>query len=137
MAVAAGETSTGATGVGATTGLTVSVAVLVTPLKTAEMVAVTEVVTVLVVTVKFALVLPAATVTLVGMVVATELSESDTTTPPTGAAALKVTVPIEELPPTTPLGLREIVDRLTAATSPKRNVNGVDHSLKLPARSAV
>ncbi len=83
----------------AAAGFTVSTAVLVTPAKTAEMVAEVEAVTEVVVTVKLALVAPASTVTLVGTVAAVELSESDTTAPPVGAAALKVTVPVEELRP--------------------------------------
>ena len=58
-------------------------------------------------TVKFALVAPAGTVTLAGTVVAAEFSESDTAAPPAGAAALNVTVPVEELPPTTLVGLSE------------------------------
>jgi hypothetical protein len=60
-----------------------------------------------VVMVKAALVEPAGTLTLDGVVAALELSESDTTAPPLGAAALNVTVPAEELPPTTVVGLTE------------------------------
>lgn len=88
----------------AVAGFTVSAAVLVTPAKTAEIVAEVEAVTEVVVTVKLALVAPAGTVTLAGTVAAVELSESDTTAPPEGAAALKVTVPVEELPPWTVAG---------------------------------
>ena len=104
MALAAGEISVGAAGVG---GFTVSTAVSVTPAKTAEMVADVEAVTDVVVTVKLALVAPAGTVTLAGTVVALEFSESDTAAPPLGAAALKVTVAVEELPPTTVVGLSD------------------------------
>ena len=107
VASAAGETKVGAAGVGGAEGFTVSAAVRVTPAKTAEMVAEVEVVTELVVTVKLALVAPASTVTLAGTVAAVELSESVTTAPPAGAAALKVTVPVEEFPPTTLVGLRD------------------------------
>jgi hypothetical protein len=65
-----------------------------------------------VVTVKVLLVAPAATVTLAGTVAEAELSESDTTAPPDGAAALRVTVPVDEAPPTTVLGLSVSVDRV-------------------------
>ena len=103
-------------GVGVT-GATVSAAVRVTPAKTAEMVAEVEAVTEVVVIVKLALVAPAATVTLSGTVVAAELSESVTTAPPEGAAALKVTVPVEELPPTTLVGLRLKPESVTAGAA--------------------
>jgi hypothetical protein len=63
------------------------------------------VVTVDVVTVKVRLVAPAATVTVVGTVAAVELSDSETTAPPEGAAALSLTVPVEDAPPTTVVGL--------------------------------
>ena len=58
-----------------------------------------------VVTVKALLVDPAGTVTLAGSEAAAELSESDTTAPPLGAAALSVTVPVDDAPPTTVVGL--------------------------------
>lgn len=51
------------------------------------------VVTDVVVTVKFALVDPAATVTLLGTLAEELLLESETTLPPDGAAADRVTVP--------------------------------------------
>ena len=114
VASAAGETKVGAAGVGGAEGFTVSAAVRVTPAKTAEMAAEVEAVTEVVVTVKLALVAPASTVTLAGTVAAVELSESDTTAPPVGAAALKVTVPVEELPPTTLVGLRVCEDKVSA-----------------------
>lgn len=85
-------------------GFTASAAVLVTPAKTAEIVTAVEAVTEVVVTVKLALVAPVATVTLAGTLAAVASSESDTTAPPEGAAALKVTVPVEELPPWTVVG---------------------------------
>ncbi len=65
-----------------------------------------EVPTALVVTVNVALVLPPATVTLAGTVAAEVLLlDSDTTTPPAGAALPSVTVPWDGLPPTTLVGL--------------------------------
>ena len=77
------------------------------------MVAETEDVTVLVVTVKVAVVLPAATVTEAGTVAEPLLLESETETPPAGAAALKVTVPVEVPPLTTLVGLTETDERAT------------------------
>ena len=100
----------GGGGGGAEAGFTASAAVRVTPPKTAEIVAVVCAVTAVVVTVKFALVVPAATVTLAGTLAAVELSESVTAAPPAGAAALNATVPVEALPPTTLVGLRETSD---------------------------
>ena len=107
VASAVGEISVGAVGVvDDVGGFTVSAAVRVTPAKTAETVAEVEAVTAVVVTVKLTLLAPAGTVTLAGTAVAPELSESDTTAPPLGAAPLKVTVPVEALPPVTLVGLR-------------------------------
>ncbi len=70
--------------------------------------------TVLVLTLKVALVLPADTVTLDGTV-ATDvlLLESVTTAPPEGALELSVTVPVELLPPLTLVGFRVSEERLT------------------------
>src|SRR5438128_1625051 len=69
------------------------------------MVTVVEVVTALVVTVKEALVAPAAIVTLDGVrATLVLLLESATVAPPAGAAALRVTVPVEEFPPVTLVG---------------------------------
>jgi hypothetical protein len=59
----------------------------------------------LVVNVKAAVVAPARTVTLAGTVAAGESLESATTAPPTGAAPIRVTVPFEEVPPVTAVGL--------------------------------
>ena len=59
-----------------------------------------------VVTVKFVLVEPAGTVTLVGTLAARGwLLNSDTTVPPDGAALGSVTVPVAGLPPATMVGL--------------------------------
>jgi|SRR6266478_4450262 len=70
------------------------------------MVTVVDAVTALVLTVKVALVAPAATVTLEGtLAAAVLLLESATTAPPDGAAPLNVTVPVEDCtPPTTLVG---------------------------------
>jgi hypothetical protein len=84
----------------------VRAAVFVVPLKVAEMVTVVSALGLCVLTVKVALVEPAATVTLDGTVATVLLLEVVTTAPPAGAAALSVTVPVEELPPLTLLGLR-------------------------------
>jgi hypothetical protein len=68
-------------------------------------VAETDDVTVLVETVKVAVVLPAATVTEAGVVAAALLLASETDTPPEGAAPLKVTVPVADVPLATLEGL--------------------------------
>ena len=107
MALLAGESNVGAAGAVDAGGFTVSVAVRVAPAKTAEIVAVVDTVTVLVVTVKLVLVAPAGTVTLAGTAAAVELSDNVTTVPPEGAAALRVTVPVEEFPPTTLVGFSD------------------------------
>jgi len=63
--------------------------------------------TALVLTTNVALVAPAAIVTLGGMLAAPLLLESATCAPPVGAAPLNVTVPVEDIPPAPPVGLRE------------------------------
>ncbi len=60
-----------------------------------------------VVIVNVALVLPPGTVTEAGSLATDELSLSETTAPPLGAAALNVTVPWDVLPPLTLVGLSE------------------------------
>jgi hypothetical protein len=95
--------------------VTLSVAVLVVPPNDPVIVTVVEEDTVLVATVNVALVDPAPTVTLVGVEAAALLSESVTTAPPDGAGPVKVTVPCEELPPTTLVGLTVSVERVTLA----------------------
>jgi hypothetical protein len=95
-------------------GVTVSDAVCVAPLYDAEMLTEVEVDTVLVLTVKVAVVAPAETVTLDGTeATAVLLLESWTTAPPLGAGALRVTVPVEELPPATLAGFN-VRERLPA-----------------------
>jgi hypothetical protein len=83
----------------------VSAAVLTTLLYVPVIVAVADDVTAIVVTVKFAAVLPAATVTLAGTVAEGLLLNNTTVMPPAGAAAFRVTVPVEETPPITEAGL--------------------------------
>jgi hypothetical protein len=83
---------------------TVSVAVRATPnvpVITTDVFAATGVV----VTVKVAVLAPAATVTLAGTVAAALLSDSVTTAPPVGALPFSVTVPVEFAPPVTVVGL--------------------------------
>ena len=77
------------------------------------------VVTLLVLTVKLALVAFAATVTLPGTCPAALSLVSDTAmpVPPEGAGPLRVTVPVEELPATTLVGLRVIDDNVGAAVT--------------------
>lgn len=96
--------SDSAESVGPPGGLTTSVALFIVA-RIPEIVAVVDTVTVRVVTVKVALLAPAATVTLAGTVIAAVLPASGTTAPPVGAAALNVTVPDDEVPPATLVGL--------------------------------
>jgi hypothetical protein len=63
-----------------------------------------------VVTVKVAVWLPAATVTEGGTMAAGELLDSATAAPPAGAADVRVTVPVEFAPPLTLAGLTENVE---------------------------
>ena len=78
--------------------------------------------TALVLTVKDALVAPAATVTLEGTLAAVVLLlESATCAPPVGAGPLNVTVPVEEFPPVTLVGFSEIDERETDAGVEERS----------------
>lgn len=77
------------------------------------MLTVLDAATALVLTVNDALVAPAATVTLDGtLAVVVLLLESVTCAPPTGAALLSETVPVEELPPVTLVGLNVSEERV-------------------------
>src|SRR5712692_6614873 len=103
-------------GGGGAGGETVSRAVLVTPPKEAEMVAEVDAVTDTVVTLNVVLVLPAGMVTLPiagTLATAVLLLKRVTTAPPVGAAALKVTVPVEDAGPTTLVGLSASVGSVT------------------------
>ena len=84
------------------------------------MVTCVELVTVLVVTENVALVDPAGTVTLGTTTWATPvlLLTRVTTAPPVGAGALRVTVPVEELPPMTLVGFRDTELRTTVGGPP-------------------
>ena len=84
----------------------VNTAVRVTPPKLAVIVTAVDVDTGDVVTVKVALLLPAATVTAAGTVAAPLSLLSDTADPPAGAGPLSVTVPVELTPPLTLVGLK-------------------------------
>src|SRR5437867_1646899 len=75
------------------------------------MIAGVEAVTEVVVTVKVALMAPAGTMILTGTIAAVELHESETVPPPLSAGALKVTVPVADVPPTTLVGLNDTVER--------------------------
>ncbi len=68
--------------------------------------------TALVLTTNVALVAPAATVTLGGTLAAPLLLESVTGAPPAGAGPLNATVPVEEFPPVTLVGLSESEERV-------------------------
>ena len=90
-------------------------AVLVTPLRVAEIVTLVFEFTRCVETVKVLLVEPAEMVTLEGTVAAEVLLlERFTTAPPLGAGALRVTVPIESSPPFTLVGFSVTEERLPA-----------------------
>jgi hypothetical protein len=68
------------------------------------------------VTVNVAEVAPAATVTLVGKPTDESPPDRVTVRPPVGAAPLRVTVPVLEVPPTTDVGETAKADRVGAAT---------------------
>ena len=122
-------------------GVTVSVVVLLMALYEAVSVTGVLAVTAAVATANDALVAPAATVTLVGTVAALVLLlVSATTAPPDGAAADKVSVPVDAVPPTTDDGLTVTADNAAAAeTAPavKRRVteNGPNTPAEFRART--
>jgi len=97
-------------------GVTVRVAVRVTPPALAVIVADVDAVTALVGIAKVALVVPCATETLAGTVAAAVLLlDSDTTRPPDGAADVRVTVPCEEVTPITLAGFTVTVEKAAGA----------------------
>ena len=96
-----------------------------------EVFAVTETV----LTVKLAVVAPAATVTLLGTVATAGVPlDRATTAPPLGAALVSVTVPCDGLPPTTFVGFIVSEERLGAAGAACGvNVRVEDHAPATPA----
>ena len=129
----------GGGGGGVDCGVTVSVAVRFIPPNEAVIVKAVEAVTDFVVTVKFALLAPAAIVTLAGTVAADVLLlASVTDAPPAGAALVKVTVPCEAFPPITEVGVSvsaESVGELGGGGDVDCTVNlrTVDHGPATPA----
>ncbi len=98
-------------------GVTVSVAVLLTPVYDAVMVTDVELVTAVVVTVKFAEAAPGLITTLVGTLATDGLLLVNTTTaPPEGAEPSSITMPLDGLLPTTDVGFRVTEDRLAGFT---------------------
>src|SRR6266566_6286486 len=96
--------------------MTVSVTVLVSPAYDAEMLTGVEAVPALLVTVKFALLAPAATVTLAATLAAALSLESITCAPPVGAGPVSVTVPVEDcVPPVTLVGFSVTEDSVGPA----------------------
>jgi len=80
------------------------------------MVTVVDKATALVFTVKVALVAPAGTVTPDGTVATVaSLLDKETSAPPLGAGPLSVTVPVDEVPPVTLVGVRVREARVAAA----------------------
>src|SRR5262245_16803202 len=87
-------------------GVTVSEAVRSEERRDGEVVGTVEAATACVLTVKLALLAPAGMVTVAGTLAALLLLESATCAPPDGAAALRVTVPVDDCaPPLTLVGL--------------------------------
>jgi hypothetical protein len=82
------------------------VAAAVAPWKVPVIVAMVEVAMATVVTVKVAVFAPAAITTVVGTTALTLLEVSATDAPPVGAGPLRVTVPVEEVPPFTVVGAK-------------------------------
>jgi hypothetical protein len=89
-----------------TGGFTVSVTVTDMPFRLAVIVATDCVATETVLTVNVAVFAPAATSTELGTFAAELLLESLTEMPPVGAMPVSVTVPVEDVSPTTVVGLR-------------------------------
>jgi hypothetical protein len=128
-----GLTDTADSDAGAAVGVTVSVAVRVTPPALAVMVTAVDAATEVVPIPKVALVAPCATVTLAGTVAAAWLSLSVTANPPAGAAAVSVTVPCDALPPTTDDGFTETVESAAVAVAARgMKLRTEDHGPTVP-----
>jgi hypothetical protein len=108
--------------------------VRVAPPNAAEIVATDDAVTAVVEIVKVALVDPAGTVTLAGSDAALELSETETSAPPLGAAALSLTVPVADVPPTTAVGLNATDE--SAAVGDGGFTPSAANSVELPSVAA-
>jgi hypothetical protein len=105
----AGFTVTDLSETEAAAGFTVSAAVLETAPFVAVIVTAVTAVTVDVVTVNVAVVAPAATVTDTGTDATALFDASVTTKPPAGAADVRVTVPVLDVPPVTDVGFKATV----------------------------
>src|SRR5206468_6581706 len=92
-------------------GWAVSLADLVTAPADADIVTTIGVVTAMVDIWKLALLWPAGTVTLTGTVATVLSVESATATPPAGATRFRLTVPVEELPPMSAVGFRQVAEK--------------------------
>jgi len=99
-----------------TAGTTVKAAVCVAPPDEPEIVADVDAATALVVTLKVALVAPAAIVRLEGTEAAPLSLVSATCAPPAGAGASSITVPVTGVPPLTLAWLRLTADTLGGTT---------------------
>jgi len=119
-------------------GLTVRVAVRETPPAEAVIVTLVALETARVETVKFALVAPAGTVTVLGTVATfVLLLLRFTTNPPDGAGAVRVTVPVLLLPPTTLVGFRLRLLRLGWVGAPPPTACNARYTFSRPAFGAI
>ena len=119
-------------------GLTVRVAVRETPPAVAVIVTLVVLETARVETVKFALVAPAGTVTVLGTVATFVLLLLRlTTNPPDGAGAVRVTVPVLLLPPTTLVGFKLKLLRLGCVGVPPPTACNARYTFSRPAFGAI
>jgi len=119
-------------------GLTVRFAVRETPPAEAVIVTLVALETAFVLTVKFALVAPAGTVTVLGTAATLGLLLLRfTTKPPDGAGAVRVTVPVLLLPPTTLVGFRLRLLRLGCVGPPPPTACNARYTFSRPALGAI